>query len=70
MFGKSKDENDREPHPVLQLQRPAAMHSGDQESNDQASSISRGMTVVGKISGATEYKYSATSRASFGRSPF
>ena len=51
MFGKSKDENDREPHPVQQLQRPAAMHSGEQVSTDQASSISRGMTVVGKISG-------------------
>ena len=43
MFGKSKDEND-------QLQRPAAQ-SGEQVSTDQASSISRGMTVVGKISG-------------------
>ena len=44
MFGKSKDENDH-------LQRPAAVHSGEQVSTDQASSISRGMTVVGKIFG-------------------
>ena len=51
MFGKSKDENDQMPPPVQQLQRPAAKHSGDQVSTDQASSISRGMTVVGKISG-------------------
>jgi cytoskeletal protein CcmA (bactofilin family) len=51
MFGKSNDENDRVPPPVQQLQRPAAMHSGEQASTDQASSISRGMTVVGKISG-------------------
>ena len=51
MFGTSKDENDRVPSPVQQLQRPAAMHSGEQVSTDQASSISRGMTVVGKISG-------------------
>jgi cytoskeletal protein CcmA (bactofilin family) len=51
MFGKSKDENDRVPPPVQQLQRPAAMHSGGQVPTDEASSISRGMTVVGKISG-------------------
>jgi len=51
MFGKSNDENDRVPPPVQQLQRPAAMHSGEQASTVQASSISRGMTVVGKISG-------------------
>src|ERR1700719_4139899 len=51
MFGKSNDENDRVPPPVQQPQRPAAMHSGEQASTDQASSISRGMTVVGKISG-------------------
>src|ERR1700730_8571078 len=51
MFGKSKDENDRVPSPIQQLQRPATMHSGEQVSTDQASSISRGMTVVGKISG-------------------
>ena len=51
MFGKSKDENDRVPSPVQQLQRPAATKPGEQVSTDQASSISRGMTVVGKISG-------------------
>ena len=51
MFGKSKDENDPVPSPVQQLQRPAAMHSGEQVSTDEASSISRGTTVVGKISG-------------------
>jgi cytoskeletal protein CcmA (bactofilin family) len=49
MLGKSKDDNDRVP--MQQLQRPAAMHSGEQEATDQASSISRGMTVVGKIFG-------------------
>ena len=49
MLGKSKDDNDRVP--MQQLQRPAAMHSGEQEAADQASSISRGMTVVGKIFG-------------------
>src|ERR1700692_2464360 len=51
MFGKSKDENDRVSHPAQQLPRPAAMHAGEQASTDQASSISRGMTVVGKIFG-------------------
>jgi cytoskeletal protein CcmA (bactofilin family) len=51
MLGKSKDDNDRVPPPIQQLQRPTAMHSGEQEATDQASSISRGMTVVGKIFG-------------------
>src|SRR5229473_1896312 len=51
MFGKSKEESDRVSHPAQELQRPAAMRSGEQTSTDQASSISRGMTVVGKISG-------------------
>jgi cytoskeletal protein CcmA (bactofilin family) len=51
MFGTSKDENDQVPPPVQQLERPAAKHSRDQVSTDQASSISRGMTIVGKISG-------------------
>jgi cytoskeletal protein CcmA (bactofilin family) len=51
MLGKSKDDNDRVPPPMQQLQRPAVMHSGEQEAADQASSISRGMTVVGKIFG-------------------
>jgi cytoskeletal protein CcmA (bactofilin family) len=44
MFGKPKDENDH-------LQRPAAVHSGEQVSTDQDTSISRGMTIVGKIFG-------------------
>jgi cytoskeletal protein CcmA (bactofilin family) len=51
MFGKSKDENDPESQAVQQLQRPAAMNSGEKVSTDQTSSISRGTTVVGKISG-------------------
>ena len=51
MLGKSKDDNDRVPPPMQQLQRPAAMHSGEQEAADQASSISRAITVVGKIFG-------------------
>ena len=53
MLGKSKDENDRAVPPVQQLQCPAAMRSGEQAATDQASSISRGMTVVGKIFGET-----------------
>jgi cytoskeletal protein CcmA (bactofilin family) len=51
MFGKSKDENGRVPASEQQLQRPAAMPSGKEVSTDEASSISRGMTVVGKIYG-------------------
>ena len=53
MLGKSKDDNDRVPPAMQQLQRPAEMDSGEQEAADQASSISRGMTVVGKIFGET-----------------
>src|SRR5262245_42308901 len=53
MFAKSKDENDRVAPPIQQLQCQAAMHSGEQSATDQASSISRGMTVVGKIFGET-----------------
>jgi cytoskeletal protein CcmA (bactofilin family) len=53
MLGKSKDENDRVASPVQQLQCPAAMHSGEQTATDQASSISRGVTVVGTIFGET-----------------
>ena len=51
MFGKTKDENEQVPSLVQQLQRPAATKSGQQESTDQTSSISRGTTVVGKIVG-------------------
>jgi cytoskeletal protein CcmA (bactofilin family) len=51
MFGKSKDENDRVPSPVQHLQRPAATKPGEKVSTDQTSTISRGTTVVGKISG-------------------
>ena len=51
MFGKSKDENDRTATPGPQLQRPAATKPGQQGSTDQASSISRGTKVVGKIFG-------------------
>ena len=51
MFGKTKEENEQVPSLVQQLQRPAATKSGQQESTDQTSSISRGTTVVGKIVG-------------------
>ena len=51
MFGKSKDENDQLPSAVQQPQRPAATKSAEQGSADQVSTISRGMTIVGKISG-------------------
>jgi cytoskeletal protein CcmA (bactofilin family) len=51
MFGKSNDENDRVSHPAQQLQPPAVRQPGEKVSTDPASSISRGMTVVGKIFG-------------------
>ena len=70
MFAKTKDENEQVPSLVQQLQRPAATKSGQQESTDQTSSISRGTTVVGKIVGGAPCKYSAKLRASFVRRPF
>jgi cytoskeletal protein CcmA (bactofilin family) len=58
MFGKTKDgtpEGERVPAPVQQFQRLAAQSSALQSSSakasDEVSSISAGMTVVGKISG-------------------
>jgi cytoskeletal protein CcmA (bactofilin family) len=51
MFGKPKDDQDRVPPPVRQFQHLAAMHSEEQAPTDQISCISRGMTIVGKISG-------------------
>ena len=53
MFGKSEDENDRVAPLAQKPQSPAAMHSGERAATDQASCISRGMTVVGKIFGET-----------------
>jgi cytoskeletal protein CcmA (bactofilin family) len=51
MFGKSKDDNDQKPSAIQQPQRPAAAKPAEQGSADQVSTISRGMTVVGKIFG-------------------
>jgi cytoskeletal protein CcmA (bactofilin family) len=53
MFGKSKDDNDQRPSALQQPQRPAAIPTKpvEQASADQVSTISRGMTIVGKISG-------------------
>lgn len=51
MFGKSKDENEQVPSPVQPLQRPGARKSAELGSDDQASSISAGTTIVGKIIG-------------------
>jgi cytoskeletal protein CcmA (bactofilin family) len=51
MFGKSKDDSDPVPSSVQQPVRPAAAKPPEQASADQVSTISRGMTVVGKIFG-------------------
>ncbi len=54
MFTKSNGDTDRVSPPVQQAQqpqRPPATRAGEQISTDQASSISRGMTVIGKIFG-------------------
>jgi cytoskeletal protein CcmA (bactofilin family) len=54
MFGKSKDDNDQLPSAVQQSQQPAATKSAEPVSADQVSTISRGMSAVGKIvSGGT-----------------
>ena len=51
MFGKSKDDNDQLPSAVQQPSQPAATKSVEQGPSDQVSTISRGMTVAGKIFG-------------------
>ena len=51
MFGKSKDDNDQLPSAIQQPPRPAAVKPAEPGSADQVSTISRGMTVVGKIFG-------------------
>ena len=51
MFGKSKDDNDPLPSAVQQPERPAAAKPPEQGSAEQVSTISRGMTIVGKIFG-------------------
>ena len=50
MFGKSND-NDQLPFTPQQLQQPAATKSVEPLSADQVSTISRGMSAVGKIVG-------------------
>jgi cytoskeletal protein CcmA (bactofilin family) len=49
MFGKSKDDSDQPASIAQQHQLPAGENSGEPASGDQISTISRGMTVVGKI---------------------
>jgi cytoskeletal protein CcmA (bactofilin family) len=54
MFGKSKDgapDSERAPAPAQQFQRLAVAPSSSPSATDEISSISSGMTVVGKISG-------------------
>ena len=48
MFGKSKDDNDQLPSAAQQPQL-AATKSAERESANEISTVSRGMTVVGKI---------------------
>jgi cytoskeletal protein CcmA (bactofilin family) len=49
MFGKSKDDSDQLASAAQQHQPPAREKPGEHVSGDQTSTISRGMTVVGKI---------------------
>ena len=51
MFGKSKDDSDQLASAVQQPPQPAATKSVEQGPSDQVSTISRGMTVAGKIFG-------------------
>ena len=51
MFGKSKDDSDQLPATQEQHQLPAETKSGQPASGDQISTISRGVTVIGKIVG-------------------
>jgi cytoskeletal protein CcmA (bactofilin family) len=59
MFGKGKDnmpDELRAPAPVQQFQTAAATSSARAESTDGVSSISAGMTVIGKIAGTGTVK--------------
>ena len=49
MFGKFKDDNDQPSIAIQQSQSPAPAEAAERVSADQISSISRSMTVVGKI---------------------
>jgi len=49
MFGKFKDDNNQPSPAVQQPQSPGAVEAADQVPANQISSISRSMTVVGKI---------------------
>ena len=49
MFGKSKDDSDQLASTAQQHQLPAGEQSREHASDDQTSTISRGMTVAGKI---------------------
>jgi cytoskeletal protein CcmA (bactofilin family) len=54
MFGKSKDssaDNEQIPAPAQQFQRLTGAHAAAPESMEEISSISSGMTIVGKIAG-------------------
>jgi len=54
MFGKIKGnsaDNDQVPAPVQPFQRLALAHSSTSEPTDEISSISSGMTIIGKIAG-------------------
>src|SRR5215831_4512581 len=51
MFGKSKDDNHQLPSVVQQPERPPAAKRAERGSGEQVSTISRGMTIVGKIFG-------------------
>ena len=67
MFGKFKDDNDQPSIAIQQSQSPAPAEAAERVSADQISSISRSMTVVGKIVTRERYMYSARSRANFMR---
>ena len=51
MFGKSKDDNHQLPSVVQQPERPPAAKRAERGSGEQVSTISRDMTIVGKIFG-------------------
>src|ERR1700730_9168704 len=50
MFGKSKDDDDQLP-PAVQQPQPVATKSAERVSANEISTISRGVTVIGKIVG-------------------
>jgi hypothetical protein len=66
VFGKSKDDSDQLPATQEQHLLPAEAKSAQPAAGDQISTISHGVTVIGKIVGEGTVHLLGQSRANFG----